>query len=451
MKQPRQPKPFAQILADLRPEDLERLLGRQVGPLVGTHYLHWDELRHRTPPEGISHDLWWLGIKLARNALAQPLPLVDKDGRAFSFGVPELVQIDLHHVDQDAAGQIRAPSEVTTPERRDSYLLRSLIEEAVTSSQLEGASTTRSAAVEMLRAGREPRDRSERMIFNNFRTMQAIQAIRGEPVTVARLLELHSLVSEGTLPDAGLEGCFRKSDDIRVVDPADGTVLHQPPHFAELPERMERICAFANASENDRPFVHPVIRAILLHFMIGYDHPFEDGNGRTARALFYWSMLRSGYWLTEFLSISRILKMAPAQYARAYLFTETDEGDATYFILHQLETIRKAIAGLYDYLARKTREQQGVERLLASAPLLRARLNHRQRALLAHALKHPGAGYRIDAHQRSHGISYQTARTDLMGLADLGLLGQVKEGKAFLFHATGDLEQRLRRLAESER
>lgn len=451
MRQPRQPRSFTEILTALRPEDLERLVGSQVGPLVAGRYLHWDELRHRTPPEGIGHDLWWLGIKLARNALAQPLPLVDKSGKPFTFGVPELVQIDLHHVDQDAAGQIRAPNEVTTPERRDSYLLRSLMEEAVTSSQLEGASTTRKVAVEMLREGRKPRDRSERMIFNNFRTMQAIQEFREEPVTVSRLLELHSLVSEGTLPESSLEGCLRRSDEIRVVDPADGTVLHQPPRFEELPDRMERICQFANASESDRPFVHPVIRAILLHFMIGYDHPFEDGNGRTARALFYWSMLRSGYWLTEFLSISRILRMAPAQYARAYLFTETDDGDTTYFVLHQLETIRKAIAGLYDYLAMKSREQQGVERLLASAPLLRSRLNHRQRALLAHALKHPGAGYRIDAHQRSHGVSYQTARTDLMGLADLGLLGMVKEGKAFLFHAKGDLEQRLRTLAESER
>jgi Fic family protein len=444
MKRPKQPKPFFQILAEAQREDFERLVGQQVGPLVTGRYLHWDELRHRTPPEELSHDLWWLGIKLARNALAQPLPLLDKSGKPFTFGVPESVQIDLHHVDQDAAGQIRAPSEVTTPERRDSYLLRSLIEEAVTSSQLEGASTTRRVAVDMLREGRKPRDRSERMIFNNFRTMQAIQAFREEPVTVSRILELHSLVSSDTLSESSAEGCFRKTDEIRVVDPADGELLHIPPHFEELPERIERICKFANGSEDDRPFVHPVVRAILIHFMIGYDHPFEDGNGRTARAMFYWSMLRSGYWLTEFISISRILKMAPAQYARAYLFTETDDGDTTYFILHQLETIRKAITGLHDYLAMKSRDQQGIERLLATAPQLRSHLNHRQRSLLAHALKHPGTGYRIDAHQRSNGISYQTARTDLIGLADLSLLTTAKEGKAFIFCAPPDLERLLR-------
>lgn len=135
-------------------------------------------------------------------------------------------------------------------------------------------------------------------------------------MTASRLLELHSLVSAGTPSESSMEGCFRKTDEIRVVDPSDGERLHVPPHFEELPQRVEHICKFANGSEDDRPFVHPVVRAILLHFMIGYDHPFEDGNGRTTRAVFYWSMLRSGYWLTEFLSISRILKMAPAQYAR---------------------------------------------------------------------------------------------------------------------------------------
>jgi Fic family protein len=445
VKQPKIPPPTKQILSSLAQDDFARVFLGQPTPLVNGHYLHWDELRHRLPPEGLSHELWWLGIKTARTALAQPLPFSDKNGKAFTFGIPEPVQIHLHHIDQDAAGQIRAPGAIT-PERRDEYLVRSLIEEAVTSSQLEGASTTRRVAVEMLREGRKPKDHSEQMIFNNFRTMQSIQAFRNEPVTVERLLELHSMIAEGTLTEASKVGHFRTSDDIRVVDTADGAILHQPPSHLELAARMESLCAFANASENERPFVHPVVRAILLHFMIGYIHPFEDGNGRTARALFYWSMLRSGYWLTEFLTISRVLKEAPAQYGRAYLFTETDDGDTTYFILHQLETIRKAIAGLHEYLARKTKEQQSVERLLAGSTSLRGKLNHRQRAVLAHALKHPETGYRIDAHQRSHGIVYETARMDLMDLEKLGFLKRHKDGHAYVFTVPADLAQKLQAL-----
>lgn len=446
MKLPHPPPDISSLFSSVEPGDIQRILELQPGPLVKEAYLHWDELRHRDPPEGLDHKRWWLGLRWARQALLKPLPLLNKAGQPFFFGVPEPVQIDLHHIDQDAAGEIKSATETATASTRDQYLLRSVIEEAITSSQLEGASTTRKVAAEMLRSGRAPKDRSEQMIFNNFVAMQAIQGFRHEPLSPARVREIHRLVSERTLADPQDVGRLRQSNDIRVVNNDDGTILHQPPDHRELPERLERICAFANAGEDQRPFVHPVLRAILLHFMIGYDHPFADGNGRTARALFYWSMLRSGYWLAEFISISHILRKAPAQYGRAYLFTETDGGDTTYFLIHQLATLRRAILSLHDYLARKAKEQQGLERLLAESPALRARLNHRQKALLTHALKHPGAGYHIEAHQRMHGVVYQTARADLLQLVELGLLEKIKEGRAFLFVAPKDLAIRMARL-----
>lgn len=445
MRLPHPPPSLSDLLASTQPGDFPKVLELQPGPLIHEAYLHWDELRHREPPAGLSHETWWMGVRLARQALLKPLPLLDKKGQPFFFGSPDPVQIDLHHIDQDAAGEIKSATE-TTPAARDRYLLRSVIEEAITSSQLEGASTTRRVAAEMLRSGRAPKDRSEQMIFNNFLAMRAIQGFRSEPLSPARVLDIHRMVSEHTLDDPRDVGRLRQSNDVRVVDNDDGTILHHPPDHRELPERLERICAFANAGENQRPFVHPVLRAILLHFMIGYDHPFADGNGRTARALFYWSMLQSGYWLAEFISISHILRMAPAQYGRAYLFTETDGGDTTYFLIHQLATMRKAVQNLHDYLARKAKEQRSLERLLAESPALRARLNHRQKTLLTHALKHPSAGYRIEEHQRTHAVVYQTARADLLQLADLGLLEKVKEGRAFLFVAPEDLAARVARL-----
>lgn len=413
----------------------------QVGSLLRGAYLHWDEIRYREPPPGMDLDTWWLGIHLARRGILNPLPLLDTSGHPFRFAVPEPVQIHLHHIDQDAAGTLRS----ATAGHRDEYLLRSLFEEAITSSQMEGASTTRRVAEAMLREGRKPRDSGERMIYNNHLALRAIQALRNEAITPSRILELHHRLTEGTLADPADTGRLRQSDDIRVVDHDDGKVVHQPPPFGELPERLERLCAFANAPENSSPFVHPVLRAILLHFMIGYDHPFVDGNGRTARALFYWSLLRSGYWLAEFISISHILKRAPAQYGRAYLHTETDGGDTTYFLIHQLETLRKAIDALKAFLSRKAQEQRGLDRLLAPDSPLGARLNPRQRQLLAHALKHPGEVYTIAAHQRLHGVVYQTARADLLALADAGLLRREQRGRAFAFAIAPDLAGQIRR------
>src|SRR5439155_13308472 len=186
--------------------------------------------------------------------------------------------------------------------------------------------------------------------------------------------------------------------------------------------RLDALCAFANdvrsqAEGSAKSFIHPAVRSILLHFWLAYDHPFVDGNGRTARALFYWSMLRQGYWLFEFVSISEILVKAPAQYATSFLYTEIDNNDATYFLLYQCEVIRRAITSLHDYIDRKSKELRETEAVLRGT----TELNHRQQALITHALRHPGTRYTIEGHRRSHAIVYETARHDLMALAELGL------------------------------
>lgn len=296
----------------------------------------------------------------------------------------------------------------------------------------------------MLRSGRKPRDRSERMVLNNYHVMEYIREIKDEFLTPELVLELHRIVTTETLDDPTAVGRLRNPGErIHVVDSEHSTILHTPPNALSLPERLTVLCKFANQSDDSPPFIHPVIRAILLHFMLGYDHPFIDGNGRTARALFYWSMARQKYWLMEYVSISRLLKQAPAQYGRAYLYTETDANDATYFILHQLSVIQRAIQSLYDYLELKSAQQRSAEKLLRHSPKFTSQLNHRQIALLSHALKHPGHGYTVDSHRRSHKVTQQTSRTDLLKLAELGLLEKTKVGRAFVYYAPEDLQQRI--------
>jgi Fic family protein len=447
MKIPRSPPTTDAVLRSLAgsegTERLAALFRNPVGPAPGGRYLHWDELRHRQPPPDLSVEEWWFAIKLARQSLYKPTPFADKNGKAFVFALADPILALLHRIDRDASGQIRLEAPIASPETRDTYLVRSLIEEAINSSQLEGASTTRQVAKEMLRQGRRPRDKSEQMIFNNFRAMRAISERVRQPLTPQTILELHSVLTRDTLDDPTAAGRLRRADErIDVVDHRDQRVLHIPPHADELPERLERLCRFANDLDAE-PFVPPIIRAILLHFALAYDHPFVDGNGRVARALFYWSALSQGYWLLEFVSISSILKKAPAQYARAYLFTETDESDVTYFLIHQLETILAAMDGLYAYLQRKASELKATESMLRTSEQLRGHLNHRQLALIRHAVRHPGASYTIEGHRQSHDVVYQTARADLLRLAELGLLQQRKTARAFVFDAPLDLEARL--------
>ena len=433
-----------------KPERLIEIVGLRVGPAPRGEYLHWDKLRHLTPPNNLSTEEWWLAAKMARLSLARTLHFRDKHGRPFFYTMPDIALSLLHQLDRAVSEHVSGTEQITNPQTRDSYMIRSLIEESITSSQLEGASTTRQVAKDMLREGRKPATHGEQMIFNNYRAMQFIREYIKDEMTPSIIIELHRILIVNTRNDHSAAGRLRREeDDIHVVDNRDSEVLHTPPAASELTNRMKYLCDFAN-EKNTEPFMHPAIRAIILHFMLGYDHPFTDGNGRTARALFYWSMLNQGYPLIEYLSISRILKAAPSEYARAYLYTETDEGDVTYFIVHQLKTILRAIRDLNQYLERKVSEVHEIEDIIRKSPTLRNRLNHRQIALLGHAMRRPNSTYRIQFHKQSHNVTYDTARTDLLELAELKLLEKSRVGKAFVFISPENLTERIQKLNKTD-
>lgn len=404
----------------------------------GDRYLHWDELRHRPPPQGLSHEQWWLAEKLARRGTSIPLPLLSSDGGPFWLCQPPMLLKGLHEIDMKAGASVMAPEAVTTPSTRDRYLLSSLMEEAITSSQMEGAATTRDVAKAMIRSRRAPRDRSEQMILNNYRTMQRIRELKDQPLTPQLVLDLHRLVSQDTLNDPADAGRLRPPGKEVVVDDAYGTVFHVPPAAGELEQRLELLCSFANG-ETPAVFLHPVVRAITLHFWLAYDHPFCDGNGRTARALFYWAMLNQGYWLFEFISISSAINKARGRYASSFLLSESDDNDLTYFLLSQVKVIQQAITNLHAYLERKAGEVGALQRRLEGMD----GLNHRQLALLRHALRHAGFRYTVLSHQSSHGVSNQTARSDLQKLAGRDLLIPGKDGKREIFRVPADLAKRL--------
>jgi Fic family protein len=421
-----------------------RALNTPPDPRSSENYLHWDKLRYLDPPSGLSAEEWWWRIKiLERGPSMRQFRLMDKNGNAFKYSLPDLLLRSLHLIDQECSGTV-AMDEVVTSDRqaRERYLVNSLMEEAIRSSQLEGATTSRRVAKELLSSGREPKDRGERMIFNNYRALQFMRNEMGDVLRPDIVLELHRIVTGGTLKDPGAAGRLQLPGEERVAvyDRDDGRRIHEPPPAEELPERLKRLCDFANESEADGQFVHPVIRAILLHFCLAYDHPFEDGNGRTARILFYWSMRKHGYWLVEYLPISKILREAPAKYERAFLETETDESDTTYFLLYQLQVIERAITELHQYLGRKMAEIKAVEELIQDGD----GFNRRQLTLLSDALRHPDRTYSFGGHAGVNRVTHETARADLSRLAERGFLVRRRIGREYVFEPAPDLAERLK-------
>jgi Fic family protein len=301
------------------------------------------------------------------------------------------------------------------------------MEEAITSSQLEGAATTREVAKEMIRTGRQPRNKDERMIFNNYQTMQRIMDLQTSSLSPEIVFEIHRRVTDQTLDNPDAAGRFRNEDEKINIGNHEGVIFHEPPLPVELPERLRLMCEFANGAIPEY-FIHPVVRAIILHFWLAYDHPFVDGNGRTA------------------ISISTVLRKAPARYGRSFLYTETDDNDLTYFIVAQAKVIADAIKKLHDYINEKTLELRELEKHLRALDLF----NHRQVDVIRHALKHPFQHYAIESHKMSHKIAYETARTDLLDLCAHGILEKVKRGKhatkQLLFSVPKDLADRIGRL-----
>lgn len=243
-------------------------------------YFHWDKIRHLSPPPYLTSEQWWFSIKFARTALYKTLPFKDKYQNPFVLATPDMILQKLHTIDRTSGNSVQSPTLTINKNVRDTYVIQSLVEEAITSSQLEGASTTRHVAKEMLRAKRKPTNISEKMIFNNYEAMQFVREMKNEALTVDIILELHRILTKDTLDDPQSVGSLRTSNDVHVWDNTD-QILHTPPDYRELEERLKSICNFANAKETDyKFFLHPVIKAILLHFMLAYDHPFDDGNGR---------------------------------------------------------------------------------------------------------------------------------------------------------------------------
>ncbi len=386
-------------------------------------YLAWDELKYRIPDPDKRLTTWAV-MKTLRAMRYEPVSFA-------SFGLrysttPE-IQRSLHTFDQYLSGTIQIHNKAIRLDQ--SYLINSFMEEAIASSILEGAATTRRAAKEMLRKGIKPRNKSEQMVINNYEAMRSILQRKDEPLTPEFILDLHRIVTKNTIDDAAV-GRSRDNDDIEVVDPVTGTVYHTPPEHTRVPELIEELCRFANAGdEDDVAFIHPIVKGIILHFLIGYIHPFEDGNGRTARSIFYWYVLSRGYWLFEHMPISRVILRSKKGYALAYLHTEYDEMDLTYFIQYNIRCIEEARKDLIAYIEKKQSEQNATKAIIKTL----GDINQRQAEVLRQMMEQSDEYFTIRQVMETHGVVYQTARTDLLRLADLGYIRKEKRGREFVF------------------
>ncbi|UOY04807.1 Fic family protein [Muricauda sp. SCSIO 64092] len=388
---------------------------------VEVEYLYWDKIKYLKFRD-IDSEAAWQIIKSKRAMAKKTLELRGHSTNInFYHTSNNSLNQPLHYLDFNFGAGIQKEQLLSDLDKQQ-YLKNALMEESIFSSMIEGATTTRIKAKEMLRKKKKPRNKSEQMILNNYEAIQYISKHQNETISLERLFEIHAIVTKNTLEKEHV-GILRTSNDIHVKNEITGEIVHTPPKPEELKSLMSSFCIFFNENPKEN-FVHPIVKASILHFLIGYIHPFYDGNGRTARAIFYWHLLQNGYWLAEYLSISRVIMETKTQYEKAYLYTENDDMDVTYFIHYQVRVLTKAFEDLKKYMAKKRKQQQDLTKFLKISGI-----NDRQAQILQWAEKDSTRNFTVKEIENVFSITNQTARTDLDELARKGYLKKIAINK----------------------
>lgn len=411
---------------------------------IERNYLYWDKIKHLKDKkihllktDIKDEELLWFITKVRRevssknNYLFSDILEDDIFEIEYRYNINSFLQQKLHYLDFNFGAGIQK-NELLDELDKQKYLKNALMEESIYSSKIEGASTTRVKAKEMLRKNKAPKNKSEQMILNNYETIQYISEHREEEISIEQLFQVHRLVTKKTL-DEDKVGVFRDNDEILVMNDLTGEIVHTPPPFKELDELMKSFCDFFNNNPKEE-FIHPIVKASILHFLIGYIHPFVDGNGRTARALFYWYLLKNGYWLTEYLSISRVIMKSKTQYENAYLYTEIDDMDVTYFIHYQVKVLTQAFEDLMVYVTKKKKEEKNLVQFYKEP-----NINERQAQILFWVKENSNRNFTVKEIENIFSVTNQTARTDLENLVDENILKKIKVNQKTANYWKGDL------------
>ena len=385
---------------------------------VNADYEYWDKVKYKPLPEGYTPQMLWTYVKASR--LRGMMVVWGKYG--INLGITSQMQRMCHDFDMKFGSFWEDDNDAQSSEKKY-YLSSSLMEEAIYSSKMEGASTIRVVAKEMLRKKKSPQNKAQQMIVNNYNTIQYIVDHKDDPLTEEGLLYIHRLMTEKTLDNPDDAGRFRTNDKVVMADMVEGDIVYTPPTFEDIPEFVVTLCDFFNNS-NPSTFIHPIIKGIIVHFMLAYMHPFVDGNGRTARALFYWYMLKENYKLTEYMSISRVIAKSKSSYEKAFRYTENDGNDMGYFVAYNLKALETSFQQLRDYIQRKQQEKKA-----ASTFMMAGNINYRQAIILQRLKDEPDNIFTVKDVQELFSVSSMTARKDLADLVQQGYLTEIAINK----------------------
>ncbi len=387
-------------------------------------YLSKEEIGYRLPNDLALGELWQEVIKF-RKQKSEILPFKAQDNQNLWCFLTPALQRKLYEIDSSGKDSLYR---VVKKEIEHELIRDSLIEEALYSSVIEGAFSTMKRLREMVEKEKEPVDINDQMVLNNYHAMQFILQEKHRELSVDFILQLHKIVTEKTLfEDEAYAGRFR-DDMVYVKDKRRDIVIYTPPPAGEVEPAIKKLIEWVN-EKNDARFIHPIIKASFIHFYFVYIHPFFDGNGRTARALFYYFLIKNGYGFFKYFSISVVVQKTKIQYYKAIKDVEDCNADLTYFLLYMAETILESIHLVTERIVQHYQRDFVFVRLKEKGVFL----NERQEKFLKRFLVNDKRVITIKAYKDWFKVVYETARRDLEDLAAQGVLLKSKHRRQFVY------------------
>ncbi|MCY4523444.1 MAG: Fic family protein, partial [Halobacteriovoraceae bacterium] len=392
-------------------EDFEFLNSKTWLKYTQERYVPVDDIKYRLEKLGIHSSEWEeLKVKILKLRKLNSVPLfINTLDKKFWYFPSDSIQKKIsriEHLGNKAYERIQSKTVF-----KNKFLANARIEEAITSAIYEGANSTRAKAKQFIADDKEPQNKDEWMLLNSYRAMNWIKEHSNQRVTHDLILEIHQIVTKNTLEgdDSNFSGKYR-DDDVMV---GNHKGVHQSRVKPALDEAIDLVV-------NNKRFLHGLLKGIILHYFIGYIHPFFDGNGRTARALFYFKCIKNDLKFVELLSISAYLKGHGKRYEKAFDLAIKYDLDITYFIDFCLESLIFALEKV----------DQKINYLLKIDGIKdKYNLNSNQVSLLQRLALNKFVGITSEQHAKNIERSREPARQELKDLCHKGFLREKKQGK----------------------
>lgn len=363
--------------------------------------------------------LAWKEIEKRRKAMSIEIPIRDASDNKLRYvhtmEIDDNIKAIMSLAKEDVADMISS-------EIKSDVLMDSLIDEAFSSSVIEGAYSTRKRAGEMIKNNLNPQNKSEKMIFNNYKALvYTIENIESE-FSHSFIYKIWQILTEGTIDEDDMTKLYRTD---KVFVERNNEVIYEGPDFKLVYEMMDNLVEFMNKTS----IMNPIINACVIHYYFVYIHPFFDGNGRTARAITNIYLLKNGYEFIKYFSLSKILADKRKRYYSVIKESEDSGSDITYFVDFYSKLIYATVTEIRkNYMIQYSKGI--IENLLYEKEIF---INERQIRTVRNSLKSMNKHFDLKDYQKKHKITYETARKDMELLVEIGIYKKIKAGKKFIY------------------